>query len=629
MDNRRFILFVVLCFGVLVVSQWVITAIWPPPRRARPAPAAERPAAPARERAAAEAAAAAGSTPTATARLTPSSAPVSAPADFIEPPTRELERQLGRLRLRLDSRGARVRAVLPEGHRDFDGRSPLDLLAAFEQPASALALRLPGAPLALDAVGWELQEQGPALVFRRPVDAGLWVVKRLAPAGGYALEVSLEFENRGSEPRELAYALEVAGAIRPEEPTPRELVYGVAGVRGEGEIALRSEAASGLPRVGEQPPKRLGEPLAFGGVASKYFAMVLVPLEAGGGQAALELSRLEGRLRGGREGVEGASARAVYTVQGLRLEPGATLAHRYLWYAGPKSEEAVAPFAAHGLEKLIDLSSWIPFAESLSLVFLKLLHLFHGVLGSYGLAIIVLTLLVRGALHPLSKASQRSTMKMQKLAPLVNEIRERYKGKTSREELQQMNLEIMELYKRHGASPVAGCLPMLLQLPVFIGLYNGLAYSIELRQTEFLYIRDLSKPDRLLDLGTALPWPLEGYLNLLPILMVVMMVVQQSLMPKPPDPQQQAQQRLMKFMMVAFGVLFYTVPSGLVLYFLTSSAVGTLETRWIRTVLEREEAEAPRAAGAAQRAPATPPAAAPPPAKRPRPGSKGRRKKFA
>jgi YidC/Oxa1 family membrane protein insertase len=105
----------------------------------------------------------------------------------------------------------------------------------------------------------------------------------------------------------------------------------------------------------------------------------------------------------------------------------------------------------------------------------------------------------------------------------------------------------------------------------------------------FLWITDLSKPDRSIDFGTELPWPVEGYLNVLPLCMVVTMLIQQLMAPKPVDPQQQQQQKMMKFMMIGFGVMFYTVPAGLVLYFLFSSLVGIFESRLIKKQLARED----------------------------------------
>ena len=180
--------------------------------------------------------------------------------------------------------------------------------------------------------------------------------------------------------------------------------------------------------------------------------------------------------------------------------------------------------------------------------------------------------------------------KMQRLSPKIREIQKKYEGKKSKEAQQKQTLEVMDLYKKNNASPVLGCLPTLVQFPVFIGLYNALAYSIELRRTEFLYMNDLTKPDRLFSFGGTNVWFFGGFFNLLPLLMVATMIIQQRMQPPPPDPQQAAQAKMMQYMMVFMGALFYHVPAGLVVYFLTSSLLGMLETAWVKSQISRKYA---------------------------------------
>jgi YidC/Oxa1 family membrane protein insertase len=609
--DRRTVLAIVACLGVLIGFSWLSNNLYPPPKKPRttaaqdavgesdapdgaaeagdeaPPPAPEMAAGPAP---APGAEAASAPTGTAVAEATRAEALASS--------ARTIDLKLGALGLTVDTAGARITRLVPGDYQDADAETPLDLLRAFrDQPDTALALRVPGSPVDAGTAPWRVVEEGPdVIVMEQRTGDGLWLTKRFAPhpQSPYALAVTVSIENRGAAERLFAYDLTIAGGIHPEEPTKTELTYGVAGVSVDDEVELESEESSSLPKLGDGEPKKLSGALTFGGVASKYFTIALLPDQTHPSKA-LRLYHRTGVLEGARGDFEATVPGALWTVDQLSLAPGERIDHGYTVYAGPKREQDVEPFSDRGLPLVVDLSSYVPLASSLSVIFLKLLEWMHAVVASYGIAIIILTLLVRGTLHPLSKASQRSTMKMQKLAPVVNEIRESYKEKTSREQQQKMNTEIMELYKKNGASPLAGCLPMVLQLPVFIGLYNALAYDIELRQTQFLYITDLSKPDRLFDFGVAAPWPVEGYLNLLPILMVFMMIAQQRLMPKPPDPQQQSTAKMMQFVMVAFGVMFYTVPSGLVLYFLTSSLVGTLETRWIRKKLETEDMEVQQA----------------------------------
>jgi YidC/Oxa1 family membrane protein insertase len=197
----------------------------------------------------------------------------------------------------------------------------------------------------------------------------------------------------------------------------------------------------------------------------------------------------------------------------------------------------------------------------------------YFVTGNYGIAIIILTAIVRLVLHPLSKKSQTSMQKMGKLQPQVTEIREKFKGDKKRQQE-----EMMKLYKTYGVNPMGGCLPIVLQIPVFIGLWRALQGSIELRQAPFcLWIQDLSQPDALF-----------GAVNVLPIASCAIMFVQQKLTPKAGDPQQQKTQKMMGYIMPVFLVwILYSLPSGLGLYFIASTLVGIGEQRIIKRHMDR------------------------------------------
>ena len=191
---------------------------------------------------------------------------------------------------------------------------------------------------------------------------------------------------------------------------------------------------------------------------------------------------------------------------------------------------------------------------------------------------ILLTLVVRGGLYPLTRKSQISMAKMQKLQPKIEELREKY-GDDS----QKMGREQMKLFRKYGVSPMSGCLPLLLQFPIFIALYGALRAAIELRQAGFLWIADLSRPDTLF----ALPFdlPIFGHqFNLLPFLAAGAMYMNQKLMHRPSGGGAQAemQQTMMKFMPVFLLLVFYQLPSGLTLYITTSMGVGMAQQWLIR-----------------------------------------------
>jgi YidC/Oxa1 family membrane protein insertase len=186
----------------------------------------------------------------------------------------------------------------------------------------------------------------------------------------------------------------------------------------------------------------------------------------------------------------------------------------------------------------------------------------------YGWAIVLLTILLRGIFWPLTAASMRSMKRMQALAPEVKALKEKYK-----DDPQKFTAKQMELWKKNKVNPMGGCLPMLVQMPVFIGFYTMLRSAIELRGAHFLWVADLSKPDTL----CMIPG-LEFPFNLLPLLMVGVMVWQAHLQPASPgmDP---SQQKMMRYMPLMFLVIFYNYASGMALYMTVSTLMGILQTK--------------------------------------------------
>jgi YidC/Oxa1 family membrane protein insertase len=239
------------------------------------------------------------------------------------------------------------------------------------------------------------------------------------------------------------------------------------------------------------------------------------------------------------------------------------------------------------------------FINTLAFAILALMKVVHNFLPflNYGWIIIILVLLVRLVLHPVTKSSQISMMKMGKLGPQAEEIRKKYADNK-----QEMNRRIMELYKAQGASPILGCLPMLLQMPIWIALYSAIYAGIELRGAEFLpfWITDLSGSDAIFTFHPV-TIPLIGVIssfNLLPILLAIAMYLQQKLTPTSTQAgvseQMRQQQKMMLIMMPIMMLLFlYNAPSGLNLYIMASTFGGVIEQYFIRKhIREKEAAEA-------------------------------------
>jgi YidC/Oxa1 family membrane protein insertase len=190
----------------------------------------------------------------------------------------------------------------------------------------------------------------------------------------------------------------------------------------------------------------------------------------------------------------------------------------------------------------------------------------YAVFHNYGVAIMLLTIIVRVIFWPVTHKSTESMRKMQALQPQIKEIREKYKDNP-----QRMQQETMQFYKQNKVNPMGGCLPMVIQIPVFIALYTVLRSAIELRFSRFLWVRDLSEPENLF----AGMIPIVGSLNILPILMAATMVWQQKITPSAGDPQQQKMMSLVMPIMMLF--FFYGMPSGLVLYWTTSNLLMIIQ----------------------------------------------------
>jgi YidC/Oxa1 family membrane protein insertase len=235
-------------------------------------------------------------------------------------------------------------------------------------------------------------------------------------------------------------------------------------------------------------------------------------------------------------------------------------------YMGPKLLEALEGVNP-ALHKAIDFG-W---AGILAIIFLRVLKLFHYVAPNYGVDIILLTVALRVALLPISIRSQRSMMKMQRLQPQIQRLRDKLKDNN-----EQLQKEMVDLYKRNHVNPLGGCAPMALQLPIFIGMYEALRNSVELRHAPFLgWINDLSTPDCLhISWMPQLPLTHCHGLPVLVLLMGLTSFLQQYMTPTTPDPNQQ---RMMMLTPLIFTVMLINFPAGLALYYFSSNLLGVIQ----------------------------------------------------
>ena len=245
------------------------------------------------------------------------------------------------------------------------------------------------------------------------------------------------------------------------------------------------------------------------------------------------------------------------------VEPGTQQIYHYNLYWGPKSLKLLSKLGGD-LDKAIYFG-WFDFIAKPCLWFMNFLY---GFIPNYGVAIIILTIFTKVLLWPLGSKSYKSMNEMKKVQPLMAEIREKYK-----DDKKKMNTEIMGLYKIYKINPMGGCLPMIVQIPVFFALYRMLYEAIELRHAPFLlWINDLSAPDRLFRFDFSIPFMQPPYgIPVLTLVMGATMLLQQKMSPPPGDP---AQAKMMMFMPIIFTFIFINFSSGLVLYWLINNVLS-------------------------------------------------------
>ncbi|MBI3127743.1 MAG: membrane protein insertase YidC [Candidatus Tectomicrobia bacterium] len=290
------------------------------------------------------------------------------------------------------------------------------------------------------------------------------------------------------------------------------------------------------PEAGK-PAAHKGE-VRWAALQSKHFLMALVPRAGAQDVEALLLGQKDGKNE--------------YAV----VLPLAGQEARFDFYAGPKEPERMAALNV-SLEDSLDYGIFSFIAKPLMMV----LRAFHTVSGNWGVAIILLTVLVKIIFYPLTHMSMRNMKEMQKLQPRMEQLRELYKDDRAR-----LNEQVMALYRERKVNPMMGCLPMIIQIPVFFGLYEALLVSIELRHAPFFaWVQDLSAPE---------PWPVYT------VLMGLSMYLQQKMSPAPADP---AQAKMMMFMPVIFTGMFvyYPVPAGLVIYWLVNNILSIAQQYYV------------------------------------------------
>jgi len=283
----------------------------------------------------------------------------------------------------------------------------------------------------------------------------------------------------------------------------------------------------------------------FAGLDEGYFAFIWIP--AGEATASLSIMKGENNI----------------PLMRLGLDQGSVSGKMYF---GPKKTDVLKSLNVDA-QKIVDFGWFDIIAKPM----IAGLNWANKVTRNYGIDIILLTILIKIIFYPLSVKSYKSMKEMQKLQPMIQKLKEKYK-----DDKQKLNAEMMDIYKKKGVNPMGGCLPMVIQIPVFFALYKALSGAIELRHAPFmLWMNDLSAPEDLFAfhvMGYELP------IRILPLVMGITQVIQQKMTPTSVDPMQE---KMMLFMPIFFTFLFWGFPAGLVLYWLVNNVISIAQQYYI------------------------------------------------
>ncbi len=473
------------------------------------------------------------------------------------------------------------------------------------------------APTPLDDELWTMKLLGDearpsGIEFRLAPGTGVVFVKRFRfRPGTYELEFELALENvarEGAESR-VGFVLTPAACMPPESADQYYIEpQAIAAARTQdSEVpAVLSKARDDTGRELSGPFSIERPPLAYAGVQNKYFAVLLrgVDTDANARESLRGASwRLLRDEAFAREYPADAAKSWKQVVTDVQLElvlpvKGQSKSWSYRLYAGPKERATLdAAYADHAQLTRHDLG----FFNGIASVLLGVLGFLHGLARNWGVAIILLTLLVRALLFPINRRSQtamaRYQSKMKRIQPKIEELKKRYADDKSK-----LNQEQAKLLQAEGAfPPLGGCLPMFLQIPVFFGLFAALRVAFDLRQASFLWIPDLSLPDHTIPLGWNYVIPVLGwdmhYFNILPPIMIAMWIWQQRGMPMPADEQAAKMQKMMMWMPIVMGVFLYNYAAGLSLYMITQSGLGVFEQKFIKKHWPPDTTEQPAKKG--------------------------------
>ncbi len=543
----------------------------------------------------------------------------------------------------LDSLGAGIRTATFSEYDTRDGktRQPLIFLSPLQIDGRTILSMANGAltlvnqrqRLRLDQFSWrslgvqKLPEGGEAASFEAMiVDSDNQPVLKLTKTyriqpDTYLLDCTFNIENLTNEAQKVQYDL--TGPVGLEyEGLSTDMRKVVAGFRTpQGQItsvrldvnALYKAYKNNTPENRRLNARSSGDAFLWAAAVNRYFAAIVVPVPPDpngyvdwiAGKSGTYYSGDGGRIDT-RHSTIGVQLSSTEVTLGPAGQADSSRSFPFNVYIGPKDKSIFdknAYYSRLGFVQTIDFMGCCCFPMSiispLAFGILAVMKWMYYIIPNYGVVIIILVLLMRLVLHPVTRYSQVAMSKMSKLAPRAEEIKKKYGSNKA-----EMNKKLMELYREQGASPIMGFMPMFIQIPIWVALWSAIYTTIDLRGAAFLpfWITDLSAPDAIVSWAPFtipfLGWTVHS-LNLLPILMGVAFYLQQKIMPMQQpsaasNPQLAQQQKIMMIMMpLMFPLMLYNAPSGVNLYIMTSTFGGVIE-QWVikKHIEEKEEQEA-------------------------------------
>ncbi len=425
---------------------------------------------------------------------------------------------------------------------------------------------------------------------------GLRLVKEFQLSTNYLVDATVRLENESSQPLELPAQDWTVGTATPMGPDDKGQMLGMMwynGAKAEdiGPMWFQNRTLGCIPGVPRTEYRGGMGNVVWAAVHNQFFALAAMPAQPAPQLVAWPVVLPQPAV----EPVQGVTnpaplgIQAAFAYPAVTLAPHATVEHRIVFFAGPKEYRTLARIAdrySNSLDSIMGFDRalggrFTAFFSKMLLLSMNGLHDLFKV--GYGWVIIILTFVIKALFWPLTAASTRSMKRMQALQPQLNALRQKYKDDPAK-----MNRKMMEFWKENKINPMGGCLPMLLQMPVFIGLYVMIQSAIELRGAHFLWVQDLTKPDTLFVIpglgfipfigipGVGLPF------NLLPTIYIGTALWQSHMTPLSPgmDP---AQQKMMRWMPLMFLLILYNFSSGLALYWTVQNLLSIAQTKLTRT----------------------------------------------